>query len=94
MITKGMKEKIKAIANGTYTPPEKDKVKLIFEVTEKQYKKYQRWRNAKKKKEGELYVGAIGGAYSFCFTPTGVGEIVTVQAADGDELDLTDYNTW
>jgi hypothetical protein len=94
MITKRMKEKIKAIANGTYTPPEKDKVKLTFEVTEKQYKKYQRWRNAKKKKEGELYVGAIGGSYSFCFTPTGVGEIVTVQAADGDELDLTDYNTW
>ena len=94
MITKGMKEKIKSIANGTYTPPEKDKVKLTFEVTEKQYKKYQRWGNAKKKKEGELYVGAIGGAYSFCFTPTGVGEIVTVQAADGDELDLTDYNTW
>jgi hypothetical protein len=46
------------------------------------------------KKDGELYVGAIGGAYTFCFTATGIGEIVTVKAADGDELDLTDYDTW
>jgi len=93
---KEIKEKAKAIAiaNGTYTPPEKEKIELTFEITEKQYKKYQKWRKSKKKKDGELYVGAIGGAYSFCFTSTGIGEIVTVKAADGDELDLTDYNTW
>jgi len=94
MIVKKMKEKMKEIANGTYTPPEKEKIELTFEITEKQYKKYQKWRKAKKKKDGELYVGAFGGAYSFCFTPTGVGEIVTVKASDGDELDLTDYDLW
>jgi hypothetical protein len=94
MITKKTKERAKKIMDGTYTPPEKDKVKLTFEETEKQHKKYQRWRNAKKKKDGELYVGAIGGAYTFCFTATGIGEIVTVKAADGDELDITDYDTW
>ena len=94
MISKKTKERAKKIIDGTYTPPEKDKVVLTFEITEKQYKKYKRWRNAKKKKEGELYVGAIGGAYTFCFTPTGIGEIVTVKAADGEELDLTDYDTW
>ena len=94
MITKKVKEKAKAISNGTYTPPEREKVELTFEVTEKQYKKYKRWRNAKKKKDGELYVGAIGGAYTFCFTATSIGEMVTVKAADGDELDLTDYNNW
>jgi hypothetical protein len=91
---KEIKEKAKAVANGTYVAPEKDPVKWTFEVTEKQYKKYERWRKAKTKKEGELYVGAVGGAYTFCFTATGIGEIVTVKAADGDELDLTDYNTW
>lgn len=94
MITKKVKEKAKAIASGTYTPPEKEKVELTFEITEKQYKKYQKWRKAKKKKDGELYVGAIGGAYTFCFTATSIGEMVTVKAADGDELDLTDYNYW
>ena len=94
MIDKKIMEKAKAIANGTYTPPEPEKIVLTFEITEKQHKKYQRWRKAKTKKEGELYVGAIGGAYTFCFTATGIGEIVTVKAADGDELDLTDYNNW
>jgi hypothetical protein len=91
---KEIKEKAKALANGTYVAPEKDPVKWTFELTEKQYKKYERWRKTKKKKEGEIYVGAIGGAYTFCFTATGIGEIVTVKAADGDELDLTDYNLW
>jgi hypothetical protein len=94
MIARKMKEKMKEIANGTYTPPEKEKIELTFEITEKQYKKYQKWRKAKKKKDGELYVGAIGGAYSFCFTPTGIGEIVEVTASDGDKLDLTDFDTW
>ena len=94
MIDKKTKEKAKAIANGTYTPSESEKIAVKFEITEKQYKKYQRWRNAKKKKDGELYVGAIGGAYTFCFTQTSIGEVVSVKAADGDELDLTDYNYW
>jgi hypothetical protein len=94
MISKRIKEKVKAMANGTYIPPEKQKVVLTFEITEKQYKKYQRWRRDKTKKDGELYVGAVGGAYTFCFTPTGIGEIVEVTASDGDKLDLTDFDTW
>ena len=94
MISKKIKEKVKAMANGTYTPPKKQKVVLTFEITEKQHKKYQKWRRDKVKKDGELYVGAVGGAYTFCFTPTGIGEIVEVTASDGDKLDLTDFDTW
>jgi len=94
MISKKIKEKVKAMSNGTYTPLEKQKVVLTFEITEKQYKKYQRWRRAKTKKEGELYVGAVGGAYTFCFTPTGIGQIIEVRTSDGDRLDLTDFDTW
>ena len=52
------------------------------------------WRKEKNKKEGEVYVGAIGGAYSFCFTPTGLGNMVVVKCADGTELDLTEYEYW
>jgi hypothetical protein len=94
MISKRIKEKAKQIMEGNYTTPEKQKVALTFELTEKQYKKYQRWRNAKKKKEGELYVGAIGGAYTFCFTPTGIGDFIEVKSSDGDKLDLTDFDSW
>ena len=42
-----------------------------------------------RKAKGEVYVGAIGGAYEFCFIPTGIGQVKKVKCADGTELDLT-----
>jgi len=65
-----------------------------FTLTAEQMKKFDKWRKAKNKKNGEVYVGAIGGAYTFCFTPTGLGTIETVKCADGTELDLTDMDNW
>lgn len=59
-----------------------------FSLSKKEYDKYNDWRKSK----GEVYVGSVGGAYTFCFTPTGIGTIVTVKCADGTELDLTDYD--
>lgn len=60
----------------------------IFSLSKKEYDKYNAWRKSKE----EVYVGAIGGAYEFCFIPTGLGTIVKVKCADGTELDLTDYD--
>lgn len=94
MNLKKIKERINQMVNGTYTSQEKQKIVLTFEITEKQHKKYLKWRKDKVKKGGELYVGAAGGAYTFCFTPTGIGEIIEVTASDGDRLDLTDFDTW
>jgi hypothetical protein len=70
----------------------KEKVyeKKIFDLTAEQHKKYDEWR----KEKGEVYVGAIGGAYTFCFTPTGLGNMVEVKCADGTKLDLTDSDLW
>ena len=59
-----------------------------FGLSKKEYDKYNAWRKSK----GEIYVGAIGGAYEFCFIPTGIGTMVKVKCADGTELDLTDYD--
>ncbi len=42
----------------------------------------------------EIYVGAIGGHETFCFTPTGIGLVIKVQCACGEEVDLTDYEYW
>jgi hypothetical protein len=67
---------------------------MTFTLTAEQVEKYDKWLKKKNKKNGEVYVGAIGGAYTFCFTPTGVGVIEKVQCADGTELDLTDFSTW
>ena len=69
---------------------EKEYEDKTFTLSANQYKKYDEWR----KEKSEVYVGAIGGAYSFCFTPTGLGDMVVVKCADGTELDLTEYEYW
>ena len=37
-------------------------------------------------------VGAIGGRFTFSFTPTSIGTVEKVQCACGEEIDVTDYN--
>lgn len=65
-----------------------------FILTAKQVEQFDKWRKEKNEKEGEVYVGAIGGAYTICFTPTGLGEMVEIKCADGTKLDLTDFDSW
>jgi hypothetical protein len=38
------------------------------------------------------YSGAIGGAYTWCFTPTSLGTVVTVECSCGEKLDVSDYD--
>ncbi len=40
------------------------------------------------------YLGAIGGRFTYCFTPTGLGVITKVKCACGAELDVTPYEDW
>jgi hypothetical protein len=58
-----------------------------FTLTEEQMEKFNEWRKSK-----DLKQVAIGGAYTFCFTPTGIGIFETVKCIDGTELDLTEYD--
>lgn len=45
--------------------------------------------------EGFPYTGAIGGQFTFSFTPTSIGVIVVVKdALTGEKIDLTDYSEW
>jgi len=65
-----------------------------FTLTAEQVEKFEKWVENKNKKDGEVYVGAVGGAYTFCFTPTGIGTIEEVRCADGTSLDLSEFDTW
>lgn len=38
--------------------------------------------------------GAIGGGLTYSFTPTGLGVIIKVKCACGEEADVTDYDSW
>jgi hypothetical protein len=38
--------------------------------------------------------GAIGGRFTYEFTPTGLGTCVVVTCVCGAELNITDYRDW
>lgn len=59
---------------------------MKFELTKEQEEKFNNWREEKRK---TIKPAAIGGAFTFCFTPTGIGPIIEVQCVDGSKLDLT-----
>jgi hypothetical protein len=40
------------------------------------------------------YEGAIGGKFTYLFTPTGIGVIERVSCSCGSVLDLTEYDKW
>lgn len=63
---------------------------MKFELNEDQIEKYQNWRKKLKK----IDYGAIGGGYTFMFTPTGLGDIVKVRRNDCKEIDLTEIDKW
>jgi len=47
------------------------------------------------KELGGPYYGAIGGALTYCFSPTSLGTVVKVKhAGTGAILDLSDYDSW
>ena len=48
-----------------------------------------------KHRHPDVYKGTIGGHISFLFTPTAVGDSITIRCAIcGEELDITDYEAW
>ncbi len=67
---------------------------MKFELSDKELKKANRFINSQKKKR-DNYVGAVGGAFSYNFTQTGIGVVsVIIDNITHETLDITDYDTW
>ena len=62
---------------------------MTFTLSPAQVSKFREWAKGK-----VIPPTAIGGAYTICFTPTGLGDIVEVRCVDGTRLSLTDYDTF
>jgi hypothetical protein len=64
----------------------------MFTLTKEQEEKYEAWKKTLPKLS-QGHFGAVGGGYSFEFTPTGIGTIVVAKRADDPkhEIDLTEY---
>jgi hypothetical protein len=76
-------------------------MKLTIELTSAQVRRLKQWQNeqnakvAAKQKKSYAYYGAIGGGFSFIYTPTSVGNVIKVMnSVTKEEIDLTDYGSW
>ena len=65
-----------------------------FTVPDDEATKYQKWREEHNEVCPQTEVGAIGGKFTWLFTPTGLGCILRLKCACGEEIDLTDYENW
>lgn len=74
--------------------------KIMFKLSEDQIKKINDWMEAHDKEKhipvGKTfrYSGAIGGAYTWEFTPTSLGVVQKVRCSCDEHVDVTDYDAW
>jgi hypothetical protein len=63
-----------------------------FNLTEEQYSKLKEWKS---KHDSNAPDGAIGGRYTYSFTPTRLGMVVVVtDSITKEEIDLSNYDEW
>jgi len=76
----------------------------VFNLNTQQYAKLNKWKQVQTEKamklqevsgSSELNAGAIGGVYTYSFTPTSLGTVVKItNGLTNDVLDLSDYEDW
>lgn len=68
---------------------------MKFELDDKQLAMLEPWLADQKEKNKTRNQGAIGGAFVYTFCNTTLGQVAKVRNdATGDEIDLTDYESW
>jgi len=70
---------------------------MTFKITNEDFVKILTWKKEQDdkwphKEFDKPYFGAIGGSLTYMFTPTELGVITEIKHANGEVLDLTDYN--
>jgi hypothetical protein len=67
---------------------------ISFHLSDADCAKIMTFMSEEDKKTGGAY-GAIGGAYTYTFTPTSIGVAATVEnTVTKAVLDLSDYGSW
>lgn len=70
---------------------------IAFDLSETEEATFLKWADEHDKTckfADPLSCGAIGGRLTFSFTPTGLGPIITVKCACGEEKDVSNYDMW
>jgi hypothetical protein len=76
------------------TKRKEKKLSFKFEIPDEDADKSRIWRQEHKKVCELRDVGAIGGKYTWLFTPTSLGCIIILKCACGEELDLSHSENW
>jgi hypothetical protein len=67
---------------------------FTFVIPDDEVKEYRKWLKKHNKVCQQKDVGAIGGRFTFSFTPTAIGCGVIIKCACGKEIDLSHSETW
>ncbi len=70
---------------------------MVFKLDEKELTEYRKWIEEHDKTcphADPMKQGAIGGRLTYTFTPTSLGVITIVKCACGEEINLTDTDSW
>lgn len=65
-----------------------------FEIEPEELAKAQGFVSAHRELHAHESEGAIGGRFTWSFTPTSIGTIVVIRCACGESLDVTNYGDW
>jgi len=64
---------------------------MIFTINKEKQEELSAWMKTRREK----YEGCSGGRYVYTFCPTLLGDVVKVRDdITGEEIDLTDYESW
>lgn len=63
-------------------------VAISFNISKKEWEAIKQWqeKHIKEKHNGNDYAGAIGGRYTYEFTPTSIGDIGAIKCGCGAEF--------
>ena len=73
--------------------PKKLRTMRTFELSDKEEKEGKEWMSSQVNEHRRDQMIAIGGRFSYVFTPTGIGTFIQVQDNQtGDNKDITDID--
>jgi hypothetical protein len=64
---------------------------ITFTMSDLEYQRFEEWRLKMKKKYSQ---STDGGTYTFMFTPTGIGADIVIKRSTGEEINVTDHDSW
>ena len=75
---------------------ERAKNTITFTIDSDCVEKIRKWKeqHEKEKHNGNSYAGAVGGRYTYEFTPTSIGEFGRIRCSCGDHFDFDDGSDW